>query len=221
MALTEFGTGVADGLAAPEASKNATTGTALIPLLTLGIPSTAASAIMLAALTGHGVQPGPMLFQKNPDMVYAIFASFTLANLFMIIISVLIARVFGFIMKAHVAIICAGIIVFSLVGAFAVRNSIDDVFVCIGIGIAGFFMGRFGFPTPPLVLGVILGPLAESYFMTSMANYNNDVTIFFTRPKSGVLMAASFVFIIWALWPQLRQLYGYLRGGRGAAPYTI
>lgn len=208
----EFGTGVADGLAAPEASKNATTGTALIPLLALGIPSTAASAIMLAALTGHGVQPGPMLFQKNPDMLYAIFASFTLANLFMIIVSVVIARVFGFIMKADPAIICAFIVVFSLVGAFAVRNSVDDVFVCIGIGIVGFFMGRFGFPTPPLVLGVILGPLAESYFMTSMANYGNDPTIFFTRPKSGFLMFLSFVFIIWALWPQLRQLYGRLRG---------
>jgi putative tricarboxylic transport membrane protein len=203
----EFGTGVADGLAAPEASKNATTGTALIPLLALGIPSTAASAIMLAALMGHGVQPGPLLFQKNPEMLYAIFASFTLANVFMILVSVVIARLFGVIMRADPAIICAFIIVFSLVGAFAVRNNANDVYICIMFGIMGFFMRRFGMPTAPLVLGVILGPLAEGYFMTSMANYDNDLTIFFTRPKSGVLMALAFMFILWALAPELKHLF--------------
>ncbi len=135
----EFGTGVPDGLAAPEASKNATTGTALIPLLSLGIPSTAASAIMLAALIGHGVQPGPMLYQKSPDMLYAIFASFTLANLFMILASVLVARGFGTLMRTNPAIICAFIIVFSLVGAFGVRNNIADVYICIAFGILGFY----------------------------------------------------------------------------------
>lgn len=207
----EFGTGVPDGLAAPEASKNATTGTALIPLLALGIPSTAASAIMLAALTGHGVQPGPILFQKNPEMLYAIFASFTLANLFMIIVSVVIARMFGFIMRADPAIICAFIVISSLVGAFAVRNNLDDVYICIGFGILGFFMRRFNIPTAPLVLGVILGPLAEGYFMTSMANYGNDPTVFFTRPKSGALMALALGFIVWALWPEIRRLVERVR----------
>jgi putative tricarboxylic transport membrane protein len=207
----EFGTGVADGLAAPEASKNATTGTALIPLLTLGIPSTAASAIMLAALIGHGVQPGPMLYQKNPDMLYAIFASFTLANFFMILVSVLVARGFGTLMRTDPAIICAFIIVFSLVGAFGVRNNIADVYVCIAFGIIGFYMRRFGFPTAPMVLGVVLGPLAEGYFMTSLANYDNDLTIFFTRPKSGVLMALAICFVLWALAPELKQLRLWLR----------
>jgi putative tricarboxylic transport membrane protein len=207
----EFGTGVADGLAAPEASKNATTGTALIPLLTLGIPSTAASAIMLAALIGHGVQPGPMLYQKNPEMLYAIFASFTLANLFMILVSVLVARGFGTLMRTDPAIICAFIIVFSLVGAFGVRNNIADVYVCIAFGIVGFYMRRFGFPTAPMVLGVVLGPLAEGYFMTSLANYDNDLTIFFTRPKSGVLMALAIGFVLWALAPELKQLRLWLR----------
>lgn len=207
----EFGTGVPDGLAAPEASKNATTGTALIPLLALGIPSTAASAIMLAALTGHGVQPGPILFQKNPEMLYAIFASFTLANVFMIVVSVIIARMFGFIMRADPAIICAFIVIFSLVGAFAVRNNLDDVYICIGFGVMGFFMRRFNIPTAPLVLGVILGPLAEGYFMTSMANYGNDPTIFFTRPRSGALMALAIGFILWALSPEIGRLVRRLR----------
>lgn len=207
----EFGTGVDDGLAAPEASKNATTGTAMIPLLTLGIPGSAGAAIMLAALTLHGVQPGPLLYSKNPDMLYAIFASFTLANVFMIVVSALVARAFGTLMKADPTAICAFIVVFSVVGAFGVRNNIADVYICIAFGILGFLMKRFGFPTAPLVLGVILGPLAEGYFMTSMANYSNDLTIFFTRPKSGFLMALAFVFILWALWPELRRLARRLR----------
>ena len=205
---SEFGTGVAAGLAAPEASKNATTGTALIPLLSLGIPSTAASAIMLAALVGHGVQPGPMLYQKSPEMLYAIFASFTLANVFMILVSVFVARGFGTLMRTNPAIICAFIIVFSLVGAYGVRNNIADVYICIAFGIIGFYMRRFEFPTAPMVLGVVLGPLAEGYFMTSLANYDNDLTIFFTRPKSGALMAFSILFVLWALWPELKKLLG-------------
>lgn len=203
----EFGTGVEDGLAAPEASKNATTGTALIPLLTLGIPGSAGAAIMLAALTLHGVQPGPNLYTKNPQMLYAIFASFALANVFMVIVSAGVTRFFGTLMRADPAIICAFIVVFSLVGAFGVRNNVADVYLCIAFGVLGFYMRRFGFPAAPMVLGVVLGPLAEGYFMTSMANYADDWTVFFTRPKSGILMALAAGFVLWALWPELRWLW--------------
>ncbi|MGQ0546227.1 MAG: tripartite tricarboxylate transporter permease [Betaproteobacteria bacterium] len=202
----EFGTGVEDGLAAPEASKNATTGTALIPLLTLGIPGSAAAAIMLAALMLHGVQPGPYLYAKDPGMLYAIFASFALANIFMVIVSAAVARFFGTLMKADPAIICAFILIFSLIGAYGVRNNIADVYMCLAFGVLGFCMRRFGFPTAPMVLGVVLGPLAESYFMTSMANYADDWTIFFTRPKSAVLMALAAGFLLWALLPELQYL---------------
>jgi putative tricarboxylic transport membrane protein len=202
----EFGTGVEDGLAAPEASKNATTGTAMIPLLTLGIPGSAAAAIMLAALTLHGVQPGPLLYSKNADMLYAIFASFTLANVFMIVISVVVARFFGTLMKTDPTIICAFIVVCSAIGAFGVRNNIADVYICLAFGVLGFYMRRLGFPIAPMVLGVILGPLAEGYFMTSMANYGDDWTVFFTRPKSAVLLALAAGFVLWAVLPELRRL---------------
>jgi putative tricarboxylic transport membrane protein len=210
----EFGTGVEDGLAAPEASKNATTGTALIPLLTLGIPGSAGAAIMLAALTLHGVQPGPNLYAKDPALLYAIFASFTLANVFMVIVSAGVARFFGTLMRADPAIICAFIVIFSIVGAFGVRNNIADVYVCLAFGVLGFYMRRFGFPAAPMVLGVILGPLAEGYFMTSMANYADDWTVFFTRPKSGFLLAVAAGFVVWALWPELRSLARRLTDGR-------
>jgi putative tricarboxylic transport membrane protein len=213
----EFGTGVEDGLAAPEASKNATTGTALIPLLALGIPGSAAAAIMLAALMLHGVQPGPHLYTKSPDMLYAIFASFMLANVFMVLVSAAVARFFGTLMRADPAIICAFILVFSLIGAFGVRNNIADVYLCLAFGVLGFYMRRFDFPAAPMVLGVILGPLAEGYFMTSMANYGDDLTVFFTRPKSAVLMALAAGFVLWALLPELQYLWRKLRGAPPAA----
>jgi putative tricarboxylic transport membrane protein len=110
-------------------------------------------------------------------------------------------------MRTDPAIICAFILVFSLVGAFGVRNNIADVYICIAFGIIGFYMRRFGFPTAPMVLGVVLGPLAEGYFMTSLANYDNDLTIFFTRPKSAVLMAFAIGFVLWALSPELKRLW--------------
>lgn len=197
----EFGTGIEDGLAAPEASKNATTGTAMIPLLTLGIPGSAAAAIMLAALMLHHVQPGPLLFTKDPDLIYAIFASFTLANIFMIFVSMVVARSFGLLMRTDPIILYAFILVMSLLGAFAVRNNVADIFICLAFGIMGYFMRRQNFPTAPLVLGVILGPLAESYFMTSVASHGT-MTVFFTRPASAVLMLLAFVFVAWSLFPR-------------------
>ena len=87
------------------------------------------------------------------------------------------------------------------------RNNIADVYMCLAFGVLGFYMRRFGFPTAPMVLGVILGPLAEGYFMTSMANYADDGTVFFTRPKSAFLMALAAGFVLWALWPELRTLW--------------
>jgi putative tricarboxylic transport membrane protein len=143
----------------------------MIPLLTLGIPGSAGAAIMLAALMLHHVQPGPLLFTKDPELIYAIFASFTLANIFMIFVSMVVARSFGLLMKTDPIILYAFILVMSLLGAFAVRNNVADIFICLAFGIIGYFMRRQNFPTAPLVLGVILGPLAESYFMTSVATY--------------------------------------------------
>jgi putative tricarboxylic transport membrane protein len=172
-------------------------------MLTLGIPGSAGAAIMLAALMLHGVQPGPQLFTKDPQLIYGIFASFILANVMMVVISALVARSFGALMKADVTVIYAFIIVLSVVGAFGVRNNITDVYICIAFGILGYFMKRYGFPTAPLVLGVILGPLAEGYFMTSLANYNNDFGIFFTRPVSATLMGFALLFLVWAVFPNI------------------
>lgn len=221
----EFGTGIEAGLAAPESSKSATTGTAMIPMLTLGIPGSSASAIMLAALMLKGVQPGPLLFNKDPALIYAIFAAFLIGNLLMVAVSIVVAKFFGRLMSADPAIIGSFIVVFSLVGAYAIRNNMADVYLCIGFGVAGYLCQRLNFPTAPLVLGVILGPLAERYFMTSMANYDDNLLIFVQRPISCTLMIGAVIFMVWALFPGLtekasagiRRLVGR-GGGNGAKP---
>lgn len=201
----EFGTGIEAGLAAPEAAKNATTGAAMIPLLTLGIPGSAATAIMLAAMVLHGVNPGPLLFATQTDMVYTIFASLLLANVFMIVAGVVVARGFSSLMKVPPTILGAFIVILSVLGAYGVRNNIVDVYICLGFGVLGYVMKVLNFPAAPLVLGVILGPLAERYFMTSLANYDNDLTIFVTRPISATILAFSVIFVLWALIPEMRR----------------
>lgn len=202
----EFGTGVEEGLAAPETAKNATTGTATIPLLTLGIPGSAATAIMLAALMLHGVNPGPMLFITGIDLVYTVFAAYLVANLLMIAVGMLVARGFALLMRIPPVLLFGFIVVLCLVGAFGVRNNMADVYICIGFGILGYSLQRFNVPSAPLILGVILGPLAERYFLTSMISYDNQMSIFFTRPLSGSIIALAFAFLVWSLWPNIRQL---------------
>jgi putative tricarboxylic transport membrane protein len=203
----EFGTGVEEGLAAPEAAKNATTGAAMVPLLTLGIPGSAATAIMLAAMMLHGVSPGPLLFIMDPSMVYTIFAAMIIANVLMIFAGIGVAKLFSTLMRTPPAILAAFIIVLSVVGAFGVRNNIFDVYVCLAFGVVGWGMKRIGFPSAPLVLGVILGPLAERYFLTSMANSKQDWTVFFTRPISATILGLALIFILWSLAPGIKRAF--------------
>ena len=209
----EFGTGVDEGLAAPEAAKNATTGTATIPLLTLGIPGSAATAIMLAALTLHGINPGPMLFVKGTDLVYTVFSAYLIANLLMIVVGLVVARGFALLLRIPARLLFGLIIVLCVIGAFGVRNNMADVYICIGFGVVGFLMQRFNVPTAPLILGIILGPFAERYFLTSMLSYDNDISIFFTRPLSGTILGAAVAFALWSLWPSIRRLI--VRAGVG------
>ncbi|MCK6451957.1 MAG: tripartite tricarboxylate transporter permease [Alphaproteobacteria bacterium] len=202
-----FGTGVDAGLAAPESAKNATTGAAMIPLLTLGIPGSAATAIMLAALLIHGINPGPLLFATDPRLVYTVFVSMIVANLLMIVAGVAVARGFAQLMRIPPAVLGAFIVVLSVIGAFGVRNNIFDIHVCLAFGVAGLVMKRFDFPSAPLVLGVILGPLAERYFLTSLANHDDRVSVFVTRPISATILAMALAFLAWAMWPRMTRLW--------------
>ncbi len=208
-----FGRGSLEGLVAAESSVNGSTGGAMIPLLTLGIPGSGATAVMMGAFLLHGVQPGPLLFRNSLHEVYTIFAGFLLANVLMVAVGLLAARGFASLMRLPAAVLGAFIIALCFVGAFALRNNLADVWLTMGFGVLGFVMRRYALPIPPLILGLILGPLAEQYFLTSMVSYQNDLGVFFTRPVSAILLVASLLLLT---WPLIQSLSGRRRRLRPA-----
>ncbi len=194
-----FGTGHAPGLVASESSVNGSTGGAMIHLLTLGIPGSAATAVMLGAFLLHGIQPGPLLFTTQTKEVYTLFAGMILANLAMVGLGVLAALCFATLMKVPAPILNTFIVVFCFLGAYALRNDLADVWLTMLFGFVGFAMRRLALPVPPLVMGVIIGPMAEQYFLTSMVSHQNDLTVFVTRPVSAALLAVSALMLLWPL----------------------
>ncbi len=188
----EMGTGVPEGIVAPQAAATASVGGALVPLLALGIPGSGATAIILGAFMLHGIQPGPQVMATSAPIVYTIFASIYLGILLMCVIGYFAIRPLVKILDLPEAIVSAYVLVLCFVGALSIRNNITDLWLMIGFGVIGYLFERFKFPIAPLVLGVILGPLAEESFMNSMISFGNDWTVFFTRPISGTVM----VFVI-------------------------
>jgi putative tricarboxylic transport membrane protein len=201
-----FGTGHAGGLVASESSVNGSTGGAMIHLLTLGIPGSAATAVMMGAFLIHRIQPGPLLFSQHPQQVYTIFAGMILANVVMIALGFLAALSFAMLMRVPAPILNTFIVVFCFLGAFALRNDMADVWLTMLFGVAGFFMRRYDLPIPPLVMGIILGPMAEQYFLTSMVSHGNDLTVFVTRPVSAVVLAMAALLLVWPFAKRLRRV---------------
>jgi putative tricarboxylic transport membrane protein len=192
-----FGTGHAGGLVASESSVNGSTGGAMIHLLTLGIPGSAATAVMMGAFLIHGIQPGPLLFTKQREQVYTIVAGMILVNLLMIALGFLAALSFATLMRVPAPILNTFIVVFCFLGAFALRNDMADVWLTMLFGVVGLVMRRWDLPIPPLVMGIILGPMAEGYFLTSMVANGNDLTVFVTRPVSAVVLALAVAMLVW------------------------
>lgn len=200
-----FGTGHAGGLVAAESANNGSTGGAMIHLLTLGIPGSAATAVMMGVFLLHGLQPGPLLFTRQAAEVYTIIAGMILANVVMIAVGFVAAVSFAALMKVPAPVLHTFIVVFCFLGAFALRNDPADVWLAMLFGVVGFLMRRWDLPVPPLVMGVILGPMAEQYFLTSMVAHGNDLTVFVTRPVSAVVLALAALVIAWTAVQRVRR----------------
>ncbi|MGH7310119.1 MAG: tripartite tricarboxylate transporter permease, partial [Candidatus Rokuibacteriota bacterium] len=194
-----FGKGHAGGLVAAESANNGSTGGAMIHLLTLGIPGSAATAVMMGVFLIHGIQPGPLLFTRQPEQVYTLFAGMILANVLMIGLGFLAAVVFAALMRVPASLLNTFIVVFCFIGAFALRNDMADVWLTMLFGVLGFVMRRWDLPVPPMVMGIILGPMAEQYFLTAMVSHGNDLTIFVTRPVSAVALGLAAAAVAWAV----------------------
>ena len=190
----QFGKGALEGVAAPESANNAATGGAMIPMLTLGVPGDAVTAVLLGALTIHGFQPGPLLFRDHLDIVYPIFAGMILCQLVLLIVGLGGARIFAKLINIDIKILTPVIFLLCIVGSYSMRFSFFDVGLALSIGVLAYFMGKAKFPTAPILLALILGPMAEQNMRRSLMLSHDDLTIFFTRPISaGFLVLAVFM----------------------------
>jgi len=185
-----FGNGAIDGVAAAESANNAAAHGALIPMLSLGIPGSASTAVLLAALILHGIRPGPMLMTQDAPLVWALIASMVVGNVFLLIINLPLAPLFASILRIPYVYLAPGILAVSLVGAYAATLDIATVWKCIIFGLLGWLMMKFDIPRAPLVLALVLAPLMETSLRQSLLLSFGSPMIFVERPIAAVLLAA-------------------------------
>ena len=191
-----FGKGEIQGVAAAEAGNNGCTGGAMIPLLSLGVPGDAVTAIVLGAFIMHGIQPGPLLYRDHIEVVYSIFAGLMVANIVMLICGLLGIRIFAKIISINRNILLPVIFVLAIVGSYSMRNSLFDVWFALIFGIIGYFMQRYDFPASPILLALILGPMAESNLRRALIVSGGDFSVFVTRPISAILLTLAVLSLI-------------------------
>jgi len=193
-----FGTGVIEGVAGPETANNSYANGAMVPLLTLGIPSSPTIAVLMGAFIINGLTPGPLLFQERPDLVWAVIASFFIGNVLLLILNLPLVGLWAKILEIPYQYICAGTLLFCIIGAYSINQSIFDLWVMLASGIIGYILRKLNFPLAPLVLGLILGPQIEKSMRTSLEMSAGDFTIFVTRPLSASLLALAVVILAFA-----------------------
>ncbi len=212
-----LGTGIPEGIIAPQIGATASVAGHMIPLLTLGLPGSGATAVILAAFLLHGVQPGPMLFEGPASslMVYTILASMFTSVIGMCLVGFFWIRVVVKVLRIPQGVLSAIVVMFCLVGAYANRNDMSDVWMIVIFGVLGYLFEKFKFPISPMVLGAILGPIGETAFMRSMISSEGDWTVFFKGPICGTLMAGSLLALSYPLFRE------YLAGRRRAAALAV
>jgi putative tricarboxylic transport membrane protein len=205
----EFGKGAIEGVAGPEAANNAAFSGVLVPLLTLGIPTSATAAVMLAAFQIFNLQPGPQLFDKSPELVWALIASLYVGNVLLLALNLPLIRVWVKVLQIPRPVLYSGILVFATLGVYAATGSVNQVFIAYVIGVIGFGMRHFDFPIAPVILGLILGPMMELQFRRALLVSNGDLTVFLTRPLTATLLALVVVALV---VPYLPRIVARLRG---------
>lgn len=203
-----FGHGAIEGVAAPESANNAASISGFAPLLALGIPGSPTTAVMLAGFMMWGIRPGPMLFQKNPDLVWGLISSMYIGNFLLLLINIFLIPAFVALLRLPYTIIMGFIVVFASVGAYSVNNNFFDVWTMLGFAVLGYLMRKLNYPIVPLVLALVLGNLAENSLRQALTISGGSFSIFFTRPICAVFIAAA---ILAYLTPVIRWAFKGLR----------
>lgn len=213
---SKFGTGVIEGVIAPETAKDAAGTSALLPMITLGIPGSPTAAVLLGGLMIWGLQPGPLLFTENKEFVWGLIASMYLGNIAGLIIVLTFVPFFAAILRIPFSIIAPVIIVVCAVGAYTVNNSLFDIWLMMIFGVVGYLFKKLDYPMAPLVLALVLGDQTESAFRQSMLMSQGNLRIFFDSPLVGGIVTLSLVVL---MWPVLSRLVRYFKKGEAPTAY--
>jgi len=192
----EFGQGAIEGVAGPEAANNAAAAGVLVPLLTLGLPTSATAAIMLAAFQQFGLQPGPLLFQNAPDLVWGLIASLYIGNAMLLVLNLPLVGLWVRLLTVPRPLLYAGILLFATLGTYSLNGSTVDLVMLYIIGVIGFVMRCYGFPVAPAVVGMILGPMAEQQFRRALAISQGDYAVFLREPIAVTLLALALLALL-------------------------
>src|SRR5688572_20144361 len=192
----EFGNGAIEGVAGPEAANNAAATGVLVPLLTLGIPTSATAAILLGAFQNYGIQPGPLLFQTQTDLVWGLIASLYVGNVMLLILNLPLIGIWVKVLEIPKDLLYAGILVFATLGAYSLHQSWVDLATLYVFGLLGFAMRRWDIPVGPAVIGLILGPLAETQFRRALSISQGDLSVFVTQPISATFLAITVLLVV-------------------------
>jgi putative tricarboxylic transport membrane protein len=200
-----FGRGAIEGVAGPESANNAAAQTSFIPLLTLGIPPNAVMALMVGAMTIHGIVPGPQVMTKQPELFWGMIASMWVGNLMLIVINLPLVGLWVSLLRVPYRLLYPSILVFCAIGIYSINNSPFDVVLAAIFGMVGYWLIKHDFEPAPMLLGFVLGPLMEENLRRAMLIARGDVTVFFTRPISGGLLLLSAILLLLAALPMIRK----------------
>ena len=173
----------------------------MVPLLTLGIPSTGVSAVLLGALMLYGLRPGPLLFQKSPELVWGLIASLYIGNFLLLVINLPLIGIWVKMLKIPFPLLLPFILVIAITGTYATNNSVTEVYVTLVFGVIGYFMKHADLPAAPVIMGIVLGPMLETHFRRALIISNGAYSTFFTHPMSAVFLCAAILSI---LYPVIR-----------------
>ncbi|MCG7334731.1 tripartite tricarboxylate transporter permease [Sporosarcina sp. ACRSM] len=201
----KFGTGAIEGVAAPESANNAAAGGAMVPLLTLGIPGSGSTAILMSAFIMFNITPGPLLFEEHPSVAWGLIASMFVGNAILLILNLPMVKVFAKVVETPTKYLIPLIVAFSFFGVYAVQLSVFDLILLIICGVAGYFLSKNDFPIAPLVLGIVLGPMIENNLRRALTLSDGSVSIFFEKPIALTFIIAG---LLWISIPLLLKLRG-------------
>lgn len=207
----KFGTGMIEGVAGPESANNAASAGTLVPMLSLGIPTGAATALLLGALMIHGLRPGPLLIKESPEVFWGVVSSLYVGNLMLLILNLPLISLWVRVLKVPYSFLFSLILLFCLIGSYTINNNVDDGIIMIVFGLIGYLMRKFDYEAAPLVLGLVLGPMMENALRRSLLISEGSLGVFFLRPISAIFLIVALFILFSPLFLRKRGLGEELR----------